>query len=154
MAYSKTESIALDIAKPIAEENGCYVYDVEFVKEGGVYFLRIYVDREGGIDLDMCEKVSRAVSEKLDVTDPIKQNYYLEVSSPGVERRLRMPEHFKRYIGSVVDVGFYKAVNGSKQLTGVLSKFDDGNICIEQENGFEMCFNQKETTFVKLHFDF
>lgn len=154
MAYSKTESIALDIAKPIAEENGCYVYDVEFVKEGGVYFLRIYVDREGGIDLDMCEKVSRAVSEKLDVTDPIKQNYYLEVSSPGVERRLRMPEHFKRYIGSVVDVGFYKAVNGSKQLTGTLSKFDNGNICIEQENGFEMCFNQKETTFVKLHFDF
>lgn len=154
MAYSKTESIALDIAKPIAEENGCYVYDVEFVKEGGIYFLRIYVDREGGIDLDMCEKVSRAVSEKLDVTDPIKQNYYLEVSSPGVERRLRMPEHFKRYIGSVVDVGFYKAVNGSKQLTGTLSKFDNGNICIEQENGFEMCFNQKETTFVKLHFDF
>ena len=154
MAYSKTESIALDIAKPIAEENGCYVYDVEFVKEGGVYFLRIYVDREGGIDLDMCEKISRAVSEKLDVTDPIKQNYYLEVSSPGVERRLRMPEHFKRYIGSVVDVGFYKAVNGSKQLTGTLSKFDNGNICIEQENGFEMCFNQKETTFVKLHFDF
>ena len=154
MAYSKTESIALDIAKPIAEENGCYVYDVEFVKEGGVYFLRIYVDREGGIDLDMCEKISRAVSEKLDVTDPIKQNYYLEVSSPGVERKLRMPEHFERYIGSIVDVGLYKAVNGSKQLTGTLSKFNNGDICIEQEDGCEVCFNQKETTFVKLHFDF
>ncbi len=154
MAYSKTESIALEIAKPIAEENGCFVYDVEFVKEGGVYFLRIYVDREGGIDLDMCEKISRSVSEKLDVTDPIKQNYYLEVSSPGVERKLRMPEHFERYIGNIVDVGLYKAVNGSKQMTGTLSKFNNGDICIEQEDGCEVCINQKETTFVKLHFDF
>ena len=154
MAYSKTESTAWKIAEPIAEENGCFIYDVEFVKEGGIYFLRIYVDRDGGIDLYMCERISRAVSEKLDAADPIKQNYYLEVSSPGVERRLRTAEHFKRYIGSVVDVGFYKAVNGSKQLTGTLSKFSDGDICVQQDDGNEVCFNQKETAFIKLHFDF
>ena len=97
MAFSKTEKIAYDIAEPIAKENGCFIYDVEFVKEGGLYFLRIYVDRDGGIDLDACEVISRAVSEKLDEENPISQNYYLEVSSPGVERKLKTAEHFNRY---------------------------------------------------------
>lgn len=152
--YSKTESIALELAKPIAEENGCFIYDVEFVKEGGIYILRVYIDREDGVDLDVCEAVSRALSEKLDAKDPIKQNYYLEVSSPGIERKLRIPEHFQRYIGETVDVGFYKAVNGSKQITAKLSAYDDGEISLEDENGEIIKFNIKETTFVKIHFDF
>lgn len=152
--YSKTESIALELAKPIAEENGCFIYDVEFVKEGGIYILRVYIDREEGVDLDVCEVVSRALSEQLDKKDPVKQNYYLEVSSPGIERKLRLPEHFERYMGEKVDVGLYKAVNGSKQLTAYLDGFNENEISLKTENQEIIKFNIKETTFVKLHFDF
>ena len=141
------------MAEPIAENIGCYIYDVEFVKEGGLYFLRIFADREGGIDLDTCEEISRALSDVLDDKDPIKQNYYLEVSSPGIERKLKTSEHFKRYIGETVDIGLYKAISGSKQLTGVLKGFGEG--VIEAEVGNDVYkIPQKETTFVKLHFDF
>lgn len=153
MAYSKTEAIAFSLAEPIAKERGCYIYDVEFVKEGGAYFLRIFADRDGGIDLDECEAISRALSTKLDETDPIKQNYYLEVSSPGIERRLKTKEHFDRYIGEVVDIGLYKPIDGSRQISGVLLGFNDGVITAEV-NGARLEISQKETTWVKLHFDF
>ncbi len=153
MAYSKTEQIAFDIAEPIAKSFGCFIYDVEFVKEGGLYFLRIFADKEGGIDLDTCEKISREMSTKLDEKDPIKQNYYLEVSSPGIERKLKTQEHFERYIGEIIDVGLYKAINGAKQISGILKGFNDGVILIEL-NGTDIEIPQKETTSAKLHFDF
>ncbi len=153
MAYSKIETEVIGMAEPIAENLGCYIYDVEFVKEGGLYFLRVFADRDGGIDLDACEEISRALSDVLDEKDPIKQNYYLEVSSPGIERKLKTKEHFERYIGEMVDIGLYKAVGGSKQLTGALKGFKDG--VIEAEVGGDRHeISQKETTFVKLHFDF
>lgn len=154
MAYSKTEKAVAELAAPIAEANGCYIYDVEFVKEGGVYFLRVYTDKEdGGISLDECEAVSRELSKSLDKADPIPQNYYLEVSSPGVERKLKTEAHFKRYIGKKIDVGLYKAVNGSKQLCGILLGFDDGVITADV-GGEEISLAQKDTAVVKLHFDF
>ena len=153
MAYSKTEQIAFDIAEPIAKSFDCFIYDVEFVKEGGLYFLRIFADRDGGIDLDTCEKISREISTKLDEKDPIKQNYYLEVSSPGIERKLKTEEHFNRYVGEVIDIGLYKSINGAKQITAVLKGFNDGVILIDL-NGEEKEISQKETTSVKLHFDF
>lgn len=154
MAYSKTETVAMELATPIAEKNGCYVYDVEYVKEGGLYFLRVYADRDGGIDLDTCEAISRELSDLLDKIDPIKENYYLEVSSPGIERKLKTEEHFRRYIGECVDVGLYKAVKGSKQLTGELTDFCDNIISIKTPDGDVCKFAKKETTYVKLHFDF
>ncbi len=154
MAYSKTEAIAFDLAEPIVKECGCYIYDVEFVCEGGIYFLRIYADKDGGITLDECEEISRALSKKLDEADPIKQNYYLEVSSPGIERKLKQPEHFERYLGETVDVGLYKAINGSKQITATLSGYEDGVISLTLSNGEEIELSQKETTVVKIHFDF
>ena len=156
MAYSKTEMIAFELAKPIAEENLCFIYDIEFVKEGGLYYLRVYLDKEGGIDLDTCEVVSRALSEKLDITDPISQNYYLEVSSPGIERKLKTKEHFERYLGEVIDIGLYKSINGSKLLSGKLISYIDGVITVETADEIigRIEINQKETTSVKLHFDF
>lgn len=154
MSYSKTEVIALELAEPIVKECGCFIYDVEFVREGGVYFLRVYADKDGGISLDECEEISRALSKKLDVADPIKQNYYLEVSSPGIERKLKQPEHFKKYLGETVDVGLYKAINGTKQLTAVLSGYEDGVIRLNLPSGEEVEIPQKETTVVKIHFDF
>ena len=154
MAYSKTESITIELAEPIVKACGCYIYDVEFVREGGIYFLRVYADKDGGVSLDECEEISRALSKKLDEADPIKQNYYLEVSSPGVERKLKNKEHFERYIGETVDIGLYKAVNGSKQITADLSAFEDGVVTVKMPDGEEMKIPQKETTFVKIHFDF
>ncbi len=153
MAYSKTESITLELAEPIAKECGCFIYDVEFVKEGGIYFLRVYADKDGGISLDECEKISRALSEALDKRDPIKENYYLEVSSPGIERKLKTPEHFERYIGETVDVGLYKAIGGSKQITAELAGFNDGVISLKMADE-TLEIPQKETTVVKLHFEF
>ncbi len=154
MAYSKIEQAVLGMAEPIARENGCYLYDVEYLKEGGIWFLRVYVDKEeGGISLDECEAVSRALSEVLDKEDPIDRNYYLEVSSPGVERKLKTAAHFARYQEATVDVGLYKAVNGSKQLTGILKGFDGETISLEV-GGELLELSQKDTTMVHLHFDF
>lgn len=153
MAYSKTEEAVFNLAEPIAKENGCFIYDIEFVKEGGLYFLRVYADKEGGINLDECEVISRALSDKLDESDPIKQNYYLEVSSPGIERKLKTKEHFERYIGEKIDIGLYKAIDKSKQLTAVLTGFGNGIITVDK-NGETIEIPQKETTFVKIHFDF
>ncbi len=154
MAYSKIEQAVIQMAEPIAKDNGCYLYDVEYLKEGGIWFLRVYVDKEeGGISLDECEIVSRALSEVLDREDPIDRNYYLEVSSPGVERKLKTKEHFHRYLGETVDIGLYKAIGGSKLLTGTLQGFD-GEMISVQVGGEVLELPLKETTMVHLHFDF
>ena len=154
MTYSKLELKILDFAKPIALDLGCYIYDVEYAKEGKSRFLRIFADKEdGGISLDDCEAISRALSEILDKEDPISENYMLEVSSPGIERRLRTPEHFNKYLERVIDIGLYKAVNGSKTISGKLVSYDGEKITIEADDD-EMSIMQSETTTVKLHFDF
>lgn len=155
MALSKTERLVSDMAAPIAEGVGCYIYDVEFVKEGSAWYLRVYADREeGGISLDECEEISRALSTELDKADPISQNYFLEVSSPGIERRLREPAHFERYIGSLVDVGLYKPIDGEKYITACLSGYADGVITLRRDDGSEIKVNQSDTSSVKLHFEF
>ncbi len=151
--YSKTEKNVHSIVSPIAEENGCFVYDVEYVKEGGHWYLRIYVDREGGITLDECEAISRATSSILDEKDPISQNYFLEVSSPGIERKLRQEEHFEMYKGEMVDIGLYKAQNGSKNLCGELLGLEGDELSINLE-GETVTIKLNETTYVKLHFEF
>ena len=151
--YSKTEQAVLDMAKPVAESFGCFIYDVEYVKEGGNWYLRVYADKEGGINIDECEVISREISGLLDKKDPIKQNYFLEVSSPGIERKLRQDEHFEMYKGEIVDIGLYKAQNGSKTLSGKLLGMNDGEIEIEVENE-TVKINVSKTTYVKLHFEF
>ena len=150
--YSKTEKIVLDLAKPVAENNGCFIYDVEYVKEGGNWYLRIYADKDGGITLDECEVISREMSSILDEKDPISQNYFLEVSSPGIERKLRQEEHFEMYKGETVDIGLYKAVNGSKTLCGELVGLDGDEVIVKTEE--EIRIKLSETTFVRLHFEF
>lgn len=153
MAYSKTEKVIIDLATPIAKNCGFYLYDVEYVKEGGIWFLRVYVDKEeGGISIDECEEFSRAFSDVLDKADPISQNYYLEVSSPGIERKLKTKEHFEKYMGQAIDVGLYKAINGSKQLTGELSGYEGDKIKI-QVGEEELWLNLSDTTTVHLHFE-
>ena len=154
MAYSKLEKMIIDMATPIAEANQCYIYDVEYVKEGGAKYLRIYADKEdGGISLDECESINRTISTALDEADPIKENNILEVSSPGIERKLKTPWHFEKYQGCTVDLGLYNATDGSKTLTGILKNFEGDCITVEV-NGEEKTLSLSDTTFVKLHFDF
>lgn len=153
MAYSKTEAAVIRIAEPIAEENGFYLYDAEYVKEGGIWFLRVYVDKEGGISMDECEAYSRALSDALDAADPISGNYYLEVSSPGIERRLKTEAHFMRYIGETIDIGLYKPIAGSKNLTGILKKYENDEITVEAD-GEEYTIPYSAATKINLHFDF
>ena len=151
--YSKTEKTVLDMVNPIAEQNGCFVYDVEYVKEGNSWFLRVYVDREGGITIDECEAISRELSSVLDKNDPISNNYFLEVSSPGIERKLRQEKHFEMYKGKMVDIGLYKAHNGSKNICGELAGLEGDEVSVDLE-GEKFSIRLNETTYVKLHFEF
>ncbi len=113
-----------ELIKPFVEAQGCSLWDVEYVKEGAKQILRITIDREDGVDIDHCEAVHRAIDPVLDEADPIPVQYYLEVSSPGVERELRLPFHFIYAVGQHVDLKFYTAVDGVKKLTGILTRFD------------------------------
>lgn len=126
---NKVESLI----KQKIEELGYKLYDVEYVKEGKDYFLRIYIDREKGIDLNDCELVSNNITELLDKEDCIKEQYFLEVSSPGIERILRKEEHLKDNLGNKVSVKLFKPQDNQKQFIGILKKFDDKNIVIEIE---------------------
>jgi len=119
---------------PIVDKLNYELYHLELVKEQNEYYLRIYIEKESsGITLDDCEKVSRAVSEMLDVEDPISFSYYLEVSSPGVERKLYTDEHFKRYTGSLVKVSIDGLFEGKKKYEGKLLKFDEDELKLETE---------------------
>lgn len=153
MAYSKTETAVWQLAEPIAAESGFYIYDIEYIKEGGLWFLRVYIDKDGGITMDECEAFSRTLSDTLDEADPISGNYYLEVSSPGIERRLKTEVHFRRYIGSVIDISLYKAVNGSKLITGILKKYENNEIAVEAD-GEDILLPLSSVSKANLHFDF
>ncbi len=121
------------ITQPIVEKNNCELYHVEYVKEAGENFLRIYIDSSNGISLEDCEKVSRATSEVLDVEDPITDSYYLEVSSPGIERILYDDNHLEKYIGHNVLVNLNSLYDGKKKLEGNLLGFSDIQIEIEYD---------------------
>ncbi len=154
MAYSKLEKMIIELAAPIAEVSECYVYDVEYVKEGGARYLRVFADKEdGGISINECEVINRALGEALDKCDPIKENYILEVSSPGIERKLKTSAHFEKYMGCTVDIGLYQAIDGSKNICGTLKAFADDTVTVDLE-GTEVSLALSDTTFVKLHFDF
>lgn len=144
------EEMVLEITNPRNFE----IVDIEYVKEAGEYYLRVYIDKEGGISLNDCEEVSRALSEVLDVKDPIKDNYFLEVSSPGLDRPLKKDKDFVRYAGRDVEIKLYKPMNGSKQFEGELVGLTgDNNIkVIIDENEVE--FNKKEVALVRLAIKF
>ena len=142
-----------EIISPVAEELGYILWDVEFVKEGARYILRVTIDSEEGINIDDCEKMHRAIDPVLDEADPIENAYYLEVSSPGIERDLRTDAHISACIGETVELRLYAPINGVKNFTGVLSAFADGNVtvtCGETEN----VFARKDIAKIKTIFDF
>jgi len=148
MADKKIPQIVSEMAAPFAESVGCIIDDVEFKKEGSEYVLRVIIDvaddKDGGVSIDQCESVSRALSDALDSSDPISQAYMLEVSSPGIDRPLKRDKDFSRFMGRDIDIGLFKAVNGSKTISGKLIGYEDGVITID--TGKEEFKIEKEKT--------
>lgn len=147
---NNTESKVEVLVSGMIEKMGYELVDVEFVKEGQNWYLRFYLDKEGGINIDDCEKASKAIEKLLDEKDPIEQAYILEVSSPGLDRQLKKDKDFVKYAGSLVDVKLYKAVDGSKEFQGTLKGLEGNIITIEDENGNELSFDRKDTAVIKL----
>ncbi|WNB90364.1 ribosome maturation factor RimP [Bacillus sp. NEB1478] len=127
----KITELTTDLVTPIVEKLGLELVDVEFVKEGKNWFLRVFIDSPGGIDIEECGTVSEQLSEKLDELDPIEQPYFLEVSSPGVERPLKKPEDLKNAIGKNVNIKLYEPINGEKVYEGILKDFDGETLFME-----------------------
>lgn len=143
-----------ELIMPVIVENNFELVDVEFVKEGSSWYLRLYVDKEGGININDCELVSRAMSDILDKEDYIEESYILEVSSPGLGRPLKKDKDFVRSTGKEVEIRLYKAVEKQKEFTGILKDFDKNSVTIELENGEDKIFNRNDIALIRLAFDF
>ena len=147
-----TDQVA-QFAEPIVLEKGCTLWDVEYVREGSEYFLRLYIDKEGGVDITDCEKISRAVDPILDAEDPIAESYHFEVCSAGLERALKRPGDFERFMGSPIMVKLYRPRNGLKELPGILRGYEDGRVIAEC--GKEtITFEKSEIALVRLRVEF
>ena len=146
---SKTEALL----KPIAEEKGVEIYDVEYVKEGADWYLRAYIDKPEGVNIQDCENVSRALSDALDKDDFIEDAYILEVSSPGLGRTLKKDKHLEKSLGLEVELKTFKPIEKCKEFAGELKAFDADSITIETENG-EMKFSRSDVALIRLAFDF
>ena len=144
-----TDTVAA-LAAPIAEEAGCTLWDVEYVKEAGTWFLRVYIDKEGGVSIDDCEAVSRPLSDKLDEADPIEGSYTFEVSSAGADRVLKKPEHFAQFRGQEVEVKLYRPREGRKEFVGLLQSWEDGDVTLDI-GGVTARFEKKEIALVRLY---
>ena len=146
---AKTEKLL----QPIAEANGVSIYDVEYVKEGGEFYLRAYIDKPDGVNIQDCENVSRALSDVLDREDFIPEAYILEVSSPGLGRTLKKDRHLQASIGEEVEIKLYKPIAKRKDFSGVLDGFDADNITI-LEDGTPQTFKRADIAIIRLAFDF
>lgn len=146
---ARTESLLM----PVIEELGFELVDVEFVKEAGEFYLRAYIDKEGGITIDDCETVSRRLSTLLDEQDFVEEAYILEVSSPGLGRQLKKEKDFKRELGKDVDIKLFKAVNGRKEFTGALKAFDAKTFTITEDDT-ELIFERDNVAKISLALDF
>lgn len=146
---TKTEEILI----PIVADAGVEIYDVEYVKEGSDWYLRVYIDKPEGVNINDCEIVNRALSAKMDELDFIDDAYILEVSSPGLGRALKKERHFAKSIGQEVEVKTYKAIDKEKQFVGILQSYEEGVITIQTEKK-EMKFEKADVASVRLTFDF
>ena len=151
---NKIENLALELSEETARAHGVYVVDVTYKKQNGNNVLCFYIDKDGGVGIDECEKFSRAVEEVLDKNDPIEQNYSLEVSSPGVDRKLVKEREFLYYIGREVDVKLYApAEDGKKEFTGILRGYENGVASIEVD-GEAKEIPVKDAVYIRLSFRF
>lgn len=154
MSKAKTyEARTEEILAPIVTDAGVEVYDVEYVKEGADWYLRVYIDKPEGVNINDCEVVNRALSAKMDELDFIDDAYILEVSSPGLGRALKKERHFVKSMGQEVEVKTYKAIGKEKQFVGILKAYEDGAVIIQTDKA-EMRFEKADIASVRLTFDF
>ena len=150
---AKVTDLVAKLAAPAVEAAGCELWDVEYVREAGSWYLRLYIDKEGGVDILDCEKISREVGALLDEADPIEGSYLFEVSSAGAERPLKRPEDFRRFMGSPVTVKLYKAQGGRKEFAGVLTGYDNGDVTITVGDA-SMTFAKADVALCRLRVEF
>ena len=149
----KVTELVAQFAQPIIESHGCSLWDVEYVREGAERYLRIYIDKEGGIDIEDCEKIHRAIDPILDEKDPIAESYHFEVCSAGIERALKRPGDFARFMDSPVLVKLYRPRNGLKEIPGILRGYEEGKVTVEA--GKEtITFEKSEVALVRLRVEF
>lgn len=139
---------------PVLEQHQFELVDVEYVREVGVWYLRCYIDKEGGITVDDCEVISRLLGEWLDKEDFIEDSYILEVSSPGLGRPLKKEKDFARSIGKDVEIRLYKAIDKQKEITGTLTSYDADSVTLTMEDGSERTFEKSGIALIRLAFDF
>ena len=150
---AKVTDVVAQLAAPVVEQAGCSLWDVEYVKEAGEWFLRVYIDKDGPVDISDCENVSRALDPILDEEDPIPDSYTFEVCSAGCERVLKRPGDFQQFLGSKVLLRLYRPRDGRKEYIGVLKDYQDGTISLSV--GEEaMTFTPEETAMVRLYAEF
>ena len=138
------------LAQPVAASLGLGLWDVRFLKEGATWYLRIFIDKPGGVSIDDCVDMTHALNPVLDEADPIEQAYCLEVSSPGIERELTRDEHFEAYLGAKIKVRTIRPVDGARDFSGTLEAFDNGQITLRTADGAGLSFQKKEVSWVKL----
>ena len=149
----KVTDLVASFAKPVVEAHGCELWDVEYVREGDQRFLRLYLDKEGGIDIEDCEKIHRALDPILDEKDPIAESYHFEVCSAGLERPLKRPSDFARFMGDPILVKLYRPRKGLKELPCVLRGYEEGRVTVEA--GKEtITFEKSEVALVRLRVEF
>lgn len=147
-----TDKVA-SFARPIVEQHGCTVWDVEFVREAGQWYLRLYIDKEGGVNITDCEAISRAMDPVLDAEDPISESYCFEVASAGLERQLKRPSDFEQFMGTDVLVKLYTPVEGTKEFPGKLAGYNGGDVTITAGEK-EYTFTKSQVALVRLRVDF
>lgn len=150
MAKQNTIQKVEEIVTPFAKALGLAIWDIRFAKEGSDWYLRIFIDKDGGISIDDCVDLTHAITKPLDEADPISQSYMLEVSSPGVERELTKDEHFEKYIGSPVMMRAIRAIDGVRDFNGILKSYENKKITIELQDESVITIDKKDTSYVKL----
>lgn len=150
MAKQNTVARVEEIVAPFAKELGLDIWDIQFKKEGTGWYLRIFIDKEGGVDINDCVDMTHAITKPLDDADPISQSYMLEVSSPGVERELVRDEHFEKYVGANVIVRLIRAIDGVRDYVGTMTAYENKQITVKLQDDATITFDKKDASFVKL----
>ena len=150
---SKITDKVYSLAEPVVREESCSLWDVEYVREAGSWFLRLYIDKEGGVGIDDCERISRRLDPILDEADPIPESYVFEVGSAGAERQLKRPSDFAQFMGAEVEVKLYKPLEGRKSFVGTLAGYENGDVTLLLD-GEERRFQKAQVAQVRLHVSF
>ena len=150
---SKITDMVSSLAKEHVEAEGCSLWDVEYIKEAGSWYLRIYIDKEDGVSIEDCERVSRRLDKVLDEADPVPDSYIFEVASAGADRELKRPSDFEQFIGHEVEVRTYRQIDGQKLFVGVLKEYSDGNLVITSGDQ-DFFFSKQDAAQVRLHVSF